>query len=236
MNVRRGGALVAAAALAAAAAAAAAAAVTSDGAVAHAALDEGGTPIPAWVKTVFGYYVAGDIDDGELIGALQYLIDLGVITLPDGGNGAGGEPAAAMSEEAKSLARQAGIAECLADESRDMIAGWELGARAARDYTSDDYAAEMRGMVAAGRASVQAVEAWAAVARQAAADGSITAAERADIVAADNDMAAADADLYDAMMNTSAGEFMDAMADSAGGFFEVLLQTSTIGGAETECY
>lgn len=234
MNGRRSPSLVAAVALAAAAAVA----VAAGGAVAHAALDEGGAPIPAWVKTVFGYYVAGDIGDGELIGALQYLIDLGVITLPGGGDGAASEPAAAaaMSEEAKSLARQADIAACLADESRDIIAGWELGARAARDYTSEDYAAEMSGMVAAGRASVQAAEAWAAVARQAAADGSITATERADIAAADNDMAAADADLYDAIMNTAAGEFMDDMADSAGGFFEVLLQTSTIGGAETECY
>ena len=234
MNVRRGAALVAAVALAAAAGG-----VAAGGVAAHAALDEGGAPIPAWVKTVFGYYVAGDIGDGELIGALQYLIDLGVIILPSGDGAADDEPApaAAMSEEAKSLARQADIAECLADESRGMVAGWELDIRAARDYTSDEYAAEMRGMVTAGRASVQATEAWAAVARQAAADGSITAAERGDIAAADDDMAAADADLYDAMMNTAAGQFVGAMANGGtGGFFEALMQTTVIAGAETECY
>ena len=57
---------------------------------AHAA-QEGG-PIPPWVKTVFGYYMDGNIGDSEVINALQHLIDIGVITMPVGG---GGEPAAA---------------------------------------------------------------------------------------------------------------------------------------------
>ena len=222
-----------------------AAAAAMYGGAAHAA-QEGG-PIPEWIKTVFGYYAAGQITDGELIGALQYLIGAGVITLPAvaGGNDAGGgageqatapSPAAAMSEEARSLALQADIAECLADESRIMIAGWELDARASRGYTSDEYEQEMRGMITAGRASVQATEAWAAVARQAAADGSITVAERADISAADNDMAAADAAVYNALMSTAAGQLTGSLTDTTGGFFEGLLQASTIAGDETDCY
>lgn len=212
------------------------------GGAAHAA-QEGGA-IPEWIKTVFGYYAAGQITDGELIGALQYLIGAGVITLPAAAGGAGGgasEPAtapspAAMSEEARSLARQADVAECLADESRTMIAGWELDARASRGYTSDEYEQEMRDMITAGRASVQATEAWAAVARQAAADGSITAAERADISAADNDMAAADAAVYNALMSTAAGQLIGAFTDTSSGFFEGLLQASRIAGDETDCY
>lgn len=213
-----------------------AAAAVMYGGAAHAA-QEGGH-IPEWIKTVFGYYAAGQITDGELIGALQYLIGAGVITLPAAGGGeqAAPSPAAAMSEEARSLARQADIAECLADESRTMIAGWELDARASRGYTSDEYEQEMRGMITAGRASVQATEAWAAVARQAAADGSITAAERTDISAADTDMAAADAAVYDALMSTAAGQLMGAFAEASGGSFEGLLQTSVIAGDETDCY
>lgn len=221
-----------------------AAAAVMYGGAAHAA-QEGG-PIPEWIKTMFGYYAAGQITDGELIGALQYLIGAGVITLPAvAGGGAGGDaseqatapsPAAAMSEEARLLALQADIAECLADESRIMIAGWELDARASRDYTSDEYKQEMRGMITAGRASVQATEAWATAARQAAADGSITATERADISAADNDMAAADAAVYNALMSTAGGQLMDDFADTTGGFFEGILQASRIAGDETDCY
>ena len=221
-----------------------AAAAAMYGGAAHAA-QEGGA-IPEWIKTVFSYYAAGQITDGELIGALQYLIGAGVITLPAAaGGGAGGgasepatapSPTAAMSEEARSLALQADIAECMAGESRVMIAGWELDLRASRGYTSDEYEQEMRGMITAGRAGVQATESWAAAARQAAADGSITAAERADISAADTDMAAADAAVYDALMSTAAGQLMGAFTDTTSGFFEGLLQASTIAGDETDCY
>ena len=216
-----------------------AAAAVMYGGAAHAA-QEGG-PIPEWIKTVFGYYAAGQITDGEIIGALQYLVGAGVITLPaTAGGGVGGEQAApspaAMSEEARSLALQADIAECLANESRIMIAGWELDLRASRDYTSDEYEQEMRGMITAGRAGVQATESWAAAARQAAADGSITAAERADISAADADMAAADAAVHNMLMSTAAGRLMGAFAEVSGGSFEGLLQTSVIAGDETDCY
>ena len=220
-----------------------AAAAVMYGGAAHAAQDGGA--IPEWIKTVFGYYAAGQITDGELIGALQYLIGAGVITLPAvAGGGAGGDASeqaaapspAAISEEARSLALQADIAECLANESRIMIAGWELDLRASRGYTSDEYEQEMRGMITAGRASVQATEAWAAAARQAAADGSITAAERADISAADADMAAADAAVHNMLMSTAAGQLMGAFAETSGGSFEGLLQTSVIAGDETDCY
>lgn len=195
------------------------------------AQDGGDVTLPTWIKTLFGFYAAGDIGDGEIIRALEYLINDGVINV-----GSGEAAATAMSEEAKSLTLQADIAECLADESRTLIAGWELNLRAARDYTSDEYGAEMRDMITAGRASVQATDAWATMARQAAADGKITAAERTEITAADDYMAAADADLFDAMMNTAAGQFMGAFTDSDSGFFEGMLQAYSITGGETECY
>ena len=78
MNARRGTIFVVAVALAAA------------GGAAHAAPDEGNGPIPAWVKTTFGYYTNGHISDAEIIGALEYLIaqdiiQVGVPTVHDGG-------------------------------------------------------------------------------------------------------------------------------------------------------
>ena len=37
--------------------------------------------IPEWIKTVFGYYANGDIGDAELVNALQYLIDQGILNI-----------------------------------------------------------------------------------------------------------------------------------------------------------
>ena len=42
--------------------------------------------IPAWVKTVFGYYAEGRIDEPTLINALEYLIDKGIISASVGTN------------------------------------------------------------------------------------------------------------------------------------------------------
>ena len=39
----------------------------------------GGELIPSWVKTLFGYYAEGGISDADLIGALQFLIQEGII-------------------------------------------------------------------------------------------------------------------------------------------------------------
>ena len=35
--------------------------------------------IPTWVKTVFGYYAQGQIDESTLINALEYLIEEKII-------------------------------------------------------------------------------------------------------------------------------------------------------------
>ena len=232
MSRRRGAAAMAGMVLAAAGAVIGGAAAGE----AH-AQDGDGATLPAWIKTLFGYYAAGDIGDGEIIAALEYLINGGVISVS---TGAASEPAAGaggtMSEEAKSLAMQADIAECLGDENRVMIAAWELDVRATRDYTTVEYEAEMQDLITAGRASVQATDAWAAVARQAAADGTITAAERTKITAADDDMAAADADVYEAFMATAAGQMMDAMGGMMDGMIEGYLQMDAISGDATECY
>ena len=38
-------------------------------------------PIPPWVKTVFEYYVQGEISESELLAAIEYLIQIGLITV-----------------------------------------------------------------------------------------------------------------------------------------------------------
>ncbi|MHB8602740.1 MAG: hypothetical protein ACYC6W_03555 [Nitrosotalea sp.] len=40
-----------------------------------------GTVIPHWVKAVFGYYAQGNLSDEDLIKALQFLIQQGIIKL-----------------------------------------------------------------------------------------------------------------------------------------------------------
>lgn len=52
------------------------------GVAAHA---EGGELLPAWVQSIFGYYADGLISDAELIGAIEYLVGVGIISLPDDG-------------------------------------------------------------------------------------------------------------------------------------------------------
>lgn len=39
--------------------------------------------IPPWVKGVFAYYVQGDMKDSELIDALEFLIDKGIINIDE---------------------------------------------------------------------------------------------------------------------------------------------------------
>ena len=40
-----------------------------------------GTAIPHWVKAVFAYYAQGNLSDGDLIKALQFLIKQGIINV-----------------------------------------------------------------------------------------------------------------------------------------------------------
>ena len=217
MDIRRGmAAIVAAAALAAAAAAAGGAAyATSDG--------EGDGPIPAWVKTVFGYYAAGEITDDEIIAALEYLIAHGIIQVGAAPDGA--EPAHAGADLAERVADEAEFNEALAERLRDDMQAFRIELRAGGYIPGhpDDYA----DVIATGRAEIRAVEAYAAALRAAAADGEITAAERAPIEAAgraadDAAQAAADAvaaspmGQYLAFANELTGAFVGALGEPSG--------------------
>ena len=157
-----------------------AAAAVMYGGAAHAA-QEGGA-IPEWIKTVFGYYAAGQITDGEIIGALQYLIDLGVITLPAT---AGGEPAApaAMSAEAKTAMAQADLLSQDVDDAGYWLADMRI--ELALGGHPQDGRAEFKTALAATERTMEAADAWAGMLRTAAGDGVITAAEQAAITAAE---------------------------------------------------
>ena len=150
---------------------------------AHAA-QEGGA-IPEWIKTVFGYYAAGQISDGEIIGALQYLIDLGVITLPAA---AGGEPVA-MSPEAKTAMAQADLLAQDVDDAGYWLADMRI--ELALGGHPQDGRAEFSAALAATERTMEAADAWAGVLRTAAADGMITPTEQAAITAAEGAAAGA---------------------------------------------
>ena len=219
MDVRRGmAAIVAAAALAAATAAGAAAYATSDG----------DAPIPAWVKTVFGYYAAGEITDDEIIAALEYLIAHGIIQVSAAPAAApdGAEPEHAGADLAERVADEAEFNEALAKRLRDDMHAFRIELRAGGYIPGhpDDYA----DVIETGQAEIRAVEAYATALRAAAADGEITAAERAPIEAAgraadDAAQAAADAVAaspmgpYLAFANELTGAFTGALGGAAAG-------------------
>lgn len=150
---------------------------------AHAAPDDGGSPIPPWVKTLFGYYVDGYIGDAELVGALQYLVDLGVITLPAGAT------APAVSPEAKTAMA---LAE-LIDGDVDGVGFWLAAMRLALamgDYPQDGRAEFNRALAATER-TMEASAAWSDTIKAAAGDGVITPAERTAMAAAEGAAATA---------------------------------------------
>ena len=60
---------------------AAAAAIPLLGEEAHAQQED--ERVPAWVKQVFGYYVDGQISEDELLGALKYLIENGIMEVSE---------------------------------------------------------------------------------------------------------------------------------------------------------
>ena len=134
-----------------------------------------------------------------------------------------------MSEESMSLITQAGIADCLVGESRQMLAALTLGLRSSggQDRTIHDDDRTDR-LIEAVSNNVHAVEAWADTARWAAADGVVTAEEREVLMEADSYLAATDAAAYDAAM---AGVYSMPDIATAG-----LLATFLAAGAETECY
>lgn len=145
----------------------------------------------------------------------------------------GAEPDPNMSEESLSLLAQARIAECLADESRELMAAWMLDMRSSSGYASAEYGAGMVRLIKATSDSVDAAEAWADVAKRVAADGTITAAERGTLEMADLYMATAAAGVYDAALATPAGQ-MGAMF--IPDLTEAYMQAAVLTGAETECY
>ena len=178
---RRQTAIVALGAIAALAVIAAQAAPAADGAT-HAAQD--GERIPAWVKSVFGFYVDGQITEAELIGALQYLIGQGIIQVL-------AAPAAApvMSAEATSYTLQAEALEQASIGARiAVIELMSILPAAATHMEPAEYEAlqEMVYYVKAHMAKMDAAEAaHIAALRNAAADGTITAAEQDAIEAAE---------------------------------------------------
>ena len=222
MDVRRGmAAIVAAAALAAAAAAA--------GGAAYAASDGDG-PIPAWVKTVFGYYAAGEITDDEIIAALEYLIAHGIIQVgaapaaaPDGA-----EPEHAGADLAERVADEAEFNEALAERLRDDMQAFRIELRAGGYIPGhpDDYA----DVIETGRAEIRAVEAYAAALRAAAADGEITAAERAPIEAAGRAADDAAQAAADAVAASPMGQYLAFAEGLAGAFVGSLGEPSGDGG------
>ena len=141
-----------------------------------------------------------------------------------------------MSAEASALMDRAEIAECMAGEARQMAAGWMLDMKSSSGYVSTAYESEMAYIIAAGTDSADAMEAWAGAAKQAADDGSITAAERATVKDAERRMSDASAAVYDAFMSTSAGQLAGATTSFIPGFTEAYMQAAALSGEATECY
>ena len=152
------------------------------GGAAHA---QDGERIPAWVKTVFEFYVDGQISEGELINALQYLIEQNIIQVAAPA-ASGGPPA--MSAEATSYNLQAEALEQASVESRmamiEIMSYIPMGSEylePAEYEALQEQAARLQelatAMDTADAAHINAM-------RGAAADGTVTAAEQAGIEAA----------------------------------------------------
>ena len=213
-----------------------AAAAVMYGGAAHAA-QEGGA-IPEWIKTVFGYYATGEITDAEIIGALQYLIGAGVITLPAEAPPEAAAAAAApanMSPEAADLMEQAEVAECLAAEQRQQAAAWKLDLKQTRHMPAKYHVGVQTAIDASAEGS-RAADAWAAAVRQAALDGTITARERSKILMAEDDMAAAAAGFSEAFENTMAGQLFIELDRVTPGMTDAYIQAATLSGAATDCW
>lgn len=114
-----------------------------------------------------------------------------------------------MSEESLSLVAQASIAECMAGESRRMLAAWTLDMRSASWYASDEYTARMERLIEAVSNSARATEAWADTARWAAADRTVTDEDLETLADADAHMSSASAGVYGALMGTPTKQLND---------------------------
>ena len=138
--------------------------------------------IPTWVRSIFEFYGGGQIDDRELIGALEYLIAEGIIQI----KAAPAEPN--MSAEALSYNLDADAWEQASIESRrDMIEALPVLDAAAEHIRPNNrqtwaqHVESLRQLAATMDATDAAV---ITSMRAAAADGTVSAAERADVKAA----------------------------------------------------
>ena len=176
--------------LACAAALTLAAAAAAVGPAAHAQGGAGSGELPAWIKSIFVFYADGQIGDRELIGALEYLIGAGIIQVS-----APAPAAPVMSAEAISYELDAEAVERTSIESRRAAAElMDLVYLAMGQMDDDEYEAWEPRAEALGQITYEmdlADAALIAALRAAAADGQITAAERADVDAAE--IAAGDA-------------------------------------------
>lgn len=140
-------------------------------------------PIPAWIKSVFSFYADGQITDAELIAALEYLISHGVLVITPSEAPAGGQAnaEAARAEHAVWAADEAEFHDALATELKDDMQAFRLELRSGYIPGS---VADYANVISAQRAEIKAVESYAAALRTAAADGTISDADRASIEAA----------------------------------------------------
>ena len=148
----------------------------------HAQAGAGGE-LPAWIKSLFSYYADGQISDGELIGALEYLIGAGIIQV----SAPAAEPV--MSAEAISFSLDAEAVERSSIESRQAAAELlDMVYLIMGQMDDDEYEAWEPRAEALGQITYDvdlADAALIAALRAAAADGQITSAERANVNAAE---------------------------------------------------
>ena len=197
------------------------AAIAAPAGAAHAQAD--GELIPPWVKQIFIYYANDQITEAEIVNALQYLIEAGVINVAAS---TPTEPAAAalvMSAEATSYMLQAEALEQASIESRLGVLEFMSMISMAAPYMEPDEYDDLQEQAAAVQALAAAMDTADAAhinaMRGAAADGTVTATEQAGIEAAEAAAAhASDAAqeaaaaimpaLQEAMLASTMGTFM----------------------------
>ena len=185
------------------------------------AQDDGGGLIPAWIKSVFSFYVDGQITDEELIVALEYLISHGVIEITAHMSQAGGQAGAEPDrvEHAAWAADEAEFNAALATYLKDDLQAFRLELRSG--YVPGT-AADYKDVIDASRAEIRAVESYAMALRTAAADGTISDADRASIEGAGRAVDDASQAVADAVAASPMGPYMafqeGLAAAFAGGF------------------
>ena len=172
-------------------------------------------PIPEWVRAIFAYYADGMITDAEMLAAIQYLADQGLIRI-----GPVQDAATAMSEEARWAADEAEYVDAIADRLRDDMRAFRIQLHAGSFIPGEP--ADYEDAFEASRAEIAAAKAYADVLRSAAADGRITHAEQAAIDGARLVAEDAEEATYTAILATpmaselELSDVMDRMTGGAG--------------------